>query len=66
MVGCILFRGQPFHNGHMNMIKKAYEDCQKCGCDLYIFVGSADKVGTVRNPLPIEFRTMLIEGALHE
>ena len=66
MVGCILFRGQPFHNGHMNMVQKAYEDCRKCGCDLYIFVGSADKVGTVRNPLPIEFRTMLIEGALHE
>ena len=27
MVGVILFRAQPFHNGHMNMVKKAYEVC---------------------------------------
>ena len=66
MLGCILFRAQPFHNGHMNMVKKAYEDCKSIGTDLYIFIGSADKSGTVRNPLPINFRRMLIEGALHE
>lgn len=66
MVGCILFRGQPFHNGHMNMVKKAYEDCTKSNSQLYIFVGSADKSGTKRNPLPIDFRLMLIEGSLHE
>ena len=66
MVGCILFRAQPFHNGHMNMVKKAYEDCKSTNTDLYIFIGSADKSGTVRNPLPINFRKMLIEGALHE
>lgn len=66
MVGCILFRGQPFHNGHLNMVKKAYEDCKQTNSELYIFIGSADKSGTVRNPLPIHFRRMLIEGALHE
>lgn len=66
MVGVILFRAQPFHNGHLNMVQKAYSDCQENGCDLHIFVGSADKVGTLRNPLPIDFRLMLIEGALHE
>lgn len=66
MVGVILFRAQPFHNGHLNMVQKAVSDCQKNNCDLYIFVGSADKVGTPRNPLPIDFRLMLIEGALHE
>lgn len=66
MTGVILFRAQPFHNGHLNMVKKAYQDCQATKSQLYIFVGSADKKGTARNPLPIEFRLMLIEGALHE
>lgn len=66
MTGVILFRGQPFHNGHLNMVKKAYEDCKNSNSDLYIFIGSADKSGTIRNPLPIDFRRMLIEGALHE
>jgi len=66
MTGVILFRAQPFHEGHMNMIVKAYEDCRKTNSELYIFVGSADKSGTKRNPLPIDFRLMLINGALHE
>ena len=66
MVGVILFRAQPFHRGHLNMIQKAYADCKLNDCDLYIFVGSADKSGTKRNPLPIDFRLMLIEGSLHE
>ncbi len=66
MTGVILFRAQPFHNGHLNMIKKALEDTMDYNGDLHIFVGSADKFGTLRNPLPIEFRMMLIKGALHE
>lgn len=66
MTGVILFRAQPFHLGHLNMVKKAYEDCKSTNSDLYIFVGSADKSGTIRNPLPIDFRLMLIEGSLHE
>lgn len=66
MTGVILFRAQPFHNGHLSMIKKAVEDTMDYDGDLHIFVGSADKVGTTRNPIPIEFRLMLIQGALHE
>ena len=66
MVGVILFRAQPFHNGHLNMVQKAFQDCVENNCDLYIFVGSADKYGTKRNPIPIDFRLMLIEGALRE
>lgn len=66
MTGVILFRAQPFHLGHLNMVKKAYEDCKKSEADLYIFVGSADKAGTTRNPLPIDFRLMLVEGSLRE
>lgn len=66
MTGVILFRAQPFHNGHLSMVKKAFHDCRNCNAELYIFVGSADKSGTVRNPIPIKYRLMLIEGSLHE
>lgn len=61
-VGVILFRAQPFHNGHLEMVKKAYEENDK----VYIFVGSADKSGTKRNPLPIDFRVELIRHSLQE
>lgn len=66
MTGVILFRAQPFHNGHLNMINKAYKDCKETNSDLHIFVGSADKVGTKRNPLPIDLRLNLVRGALHD
>lgn len=66
MVGVILFRAQPFHNGHLYMVKTAFNDCMKNNCDLYIFIGSADKFGTVRNPIPISFRYELVKGSLQE
>ena len=66
MTGVILFRAQPFHMGHLNMVQKAVEDCSKNNSELYIFVGSADKCETERNPLPIDFRLMLINGSLHD
>lgn len=65
MFGAILFRAQPFHNGHLHMIKTAYADCEKFGIDLYIFIGSADKYGTKRNPLPIELRRNLVINSLN-
>ena len=64
MTGIILFRAQPFHNGHLAQIKRAYEDIRKIDGELYIIVGSADKVGTQRNPIPIDFRKELIETVL--
>ena len=64
MTGIILFRAQPFHNGHLAQIKRAYEDICKIGSNLYIFVGSADKFGTKRNPIPIDVRLDLIKGSL--
>ena len=67
MTGIILFRAQPFHNGHLAQIKRAYEDLTaNGGSQLYIFVGSADKFGTKRNPLPIDLRLDLIKGSLNE
>ena len=66
MTGIILFRAQPFHSGHLAQIKRAYEDIAEVNGKLYIFVGSADKSGTKRNPLPIDLRLDLIEGSLNE
>ena len=66
MTNVILFRAQPFHNGHLHMIKKAYEDSVRNNNRLFIFIGSADKNGTIRNPLPIEFRLDLIKNSLKD
>ena len=66
MVGVILFRAQPFHNGHLYMVKQAFKDCKNVGADLHIIVGSADKSGTKRNPLPIEERMDLVTNSIKE
>lgn len=66
MTGVILFRAQPFHNGHLKMIKDALRDCMNnLNANLLILVGSADKSGTIRNPLPIDLRIELITDALN-
>ena len=36
MTGVILFRAQPFHMGHLNMVQKAVEDCSKSGSELLL------------------------------
>lgn len=67
MTGVILFRAQPFHNGHLAQIVRAYTDVvENGGKDLYIFVGSADKSETKRNPIPIDLRLDLIIGSCQE
>ena len=66
MTGIILFRAQPYHNGHKHMIETAFKECKELGIPLYIFIGSADKCGTIRNPLPIYLREILIEEDLKE
>lgn len=66
MTGVILFRAQPLHNGHMSMIQKAYRDCARTNSDLHIFIGSADKSGTKRNPLPIELRERMVSCSIYE
>lgn len=60
MIGAILFRAQPFHLGHFSTIQVASEECEQ----VYVFVGSADKKGTERNPLPIELRLDLIKNSI--
>ena len=66
MTGVILFRAQPFHNGHLHMIKKACQDMYQINGAVYILVGSADKVGTKRNPIPIDLRIKMIDESLKE
>lgn len=66
MTNVILFRAQPFHNGHLHMIKKAFEDSKRDNNRLYVFIGSADKSGTKRNPLPIDLRLDLIKNSLKD
>lgn len=66
MTGVILFRAQPFHNGHLHMIKKACQEMDQLNGALYILVGSADKVGTKRNPIPIDLRIKMIDESLKE
>lgn len=65
MAKVILFRAQPFHNGHLNMVKMALRDC-KPDERLYIFLGSADKSNTIRNPFSAAERSFMIEYALYQ
>ena len=58
----ILTRAQPFHNGHLNMIKQAASECE----NLLVVIGSANKSYTKRNPFPIEYRKRLVENVLQE
>lgn len=66
MVNVILFRAQPFHHGHLSIVKEAFEDSKRNNCDLWIFIGSADKHGTKRNPFDVQFRMSVIEETLKD
>jgi len=59
MVGVIVARLQPIHNGHIALITKAASECER----VIVLVGSADKLNK-RNPLPIDFRLKLAKSAL--
>jgi len=60
-VGIILARFQPLHNGHMELIKKAYKENE----EIYIFIGSSDKYNK-RNPIPFQTRRKLVRAAIRE
>lgn len=64
MTRVVLFRAQPFHNGHMYMINTALLDAMKYSDRVLVLVGSADKSGTSRNPIPIGVRLDLIYNSL--
>ena len=56
-LGMYLGRFQPFHNGHMSIVNKMLEECER----IVIVIGSSDKKGTVTNPFPAWERAMMIK-----
>ena len=57
--GVILARLQPIHNGHLELIEQACDECDR----VFVFIGSADKFNK-RNPLPINLRMQLAEEVI--
>ena len=64
MLNVVLFRAQPFHLGHLSMIKQATKDALKENAEVLVLVGSADKENTKRNPFSIDLRLQLIYRSL--
>ena len=58
-IGVILARMQPIHNGHLELVSRAYRENEA----VYIFVGSADKFNK-RNPIPISTRPELVRKSI--
>ena len=54
--GVLIGRFQPFHLGHMHLIKEAFSHCQ----DLIVVIGSMLRARSVRNPFTFEERRALI------
>lgn len=59
--GIILARLQPIHNGHLELIRKAWQEND----EVYVFIGSADKFNK-RNPIPISTRLELTREGVEE
>ena len=56
-VGMVVGRFQPFHRGHLELIKMAAKLCET----VVVVVGSAQANGTSNNPFTFEFRKQMIE-----
>jgi nicotinamide-nucleotide adenylyltransferase len=61
-VGIAIGRFQPFHNGHLVLIKQILEDCS----DAIIVVGSAQLNYTLANPFTAGERVFMIHKALKD
>lgn len=53
-------RAQPMHLGHLDVIKKASAENER----VLVFVGSANKSGTKRNPLDISDRLFFVKSVI--
>ena len=58
--GMYVGRFQPFHKGHLNVVRNALEHCDK----LVIVIGSAQECGTKKNPYSWEVRKEIIRRSL--
>ena len=61
-VGVFLSRMQPLHNGHLGIIDIALKENDK----VVVLIGSKNKSGTIRNPLDITLRRLILEEALEK
>lgn len=61
-IGVFLSRVQPLHKGHLGMIDKALSENDK----VIILIGSANKEGTIRNPIGIKLRREILEEAIFD
>ena len=59
-IGVFLSRMQPLHIGHIGMIKKALSENDR----VIILIGSANKSGSVRNPIGIDIRREILNETL--
>lgn len=60
-VGVYIGRFQPFHNGHRDVLDKAFESFDH----IVIVVGSSNAAPTIKNPWSFELRAAMIRGSLH-
>ncbi len=56
-LGILVGRFQTLHSGHIDMISRAAELCDKVG----VFVGSSDESGTSKNPFSYETREDMLK-----
>jgi nicotinamide-nucleotide adenylyltransferase len=60
--GVIIGRFQPFHRGHLDLVKSAVKECE----EMVIVVGSAQFNYTVKNPFTAGERLWMIHESLKE
>ena len=53
-------RFQPFHNGHLAVVKRALQECDR----LHIIIGSADAARSLKNPFTAFEREFAITQCL--
>lgn len=58
--GVFITRAQPLHKGHLKVIRKALEENDA----VLLILGSANKCGTIRNPLDINIRMNMVRKAM--
>lgn len=60
--GVFITRAQPFHNGHLKVLKKMLAENDR----VLLIVGSADMFRPARNPFSIGYRTNSVKnGRFH-
>lgn len=56
----VIGRFQPFHNGHLRLVHRAFEVGERC----IVVLGSSQESRTERNPFTVDERQSMIEAAI--